>query len=66
MTPIKPLANGVAARPAGPAVSPPDVMRASVGPIGMPAGTGKKYRPAAPSDGVSRYPFYPKRELPAR
>jgi hypothetical protein len=25
-----------------------------------------KYRPAAPSDGVSRYPFYPKRELPAQ
>jgi cytochrome c5 len=23
-----------------------------------------KYRPQAPSDGVSRYPFYPKRELP--
>jgi hypothetical protein len=23
----------------------------------------KKYRPQAPSDGVSRYPFYPKREL---
>jgi hypothetical protein len=23
-----------------------------------------KYRPATPSDGVSRYPFYPKRELP--
>ncbi len=23
-----------------------------------------KYRPTAPSDGVSRYPFYPKRELP--
>jgi hypothetical protein len=23
-----------------------------------------KYRPANPSDGVSRYPFYPKRELP--
>lgn len=22
-----------------------------------------KYRPAAPSDGVSRYPFYPKRDL---
>jgi Cytochrome C' len=22
-----------------------------------------KYRPAAPSDGVARYPFYPKREL---
>jgi len=22
-----------------------------------------KYRPKAPSDGVSRYPFYPKREL---
>ena len=25
-----------------------------------------KYRPATPSDGVSRYPFYPKRELPAQ
>jgi hypothetical protein len=23
-----------------------------------------KYRPASPSDGVNRYPFYPKRELP--
>jgi hypothetical protein len=23
----------------------------------------KKYRPQSPSDGVSRYPFYPKREL---
>jgi hypothetical protein len=23
-----------------------------------------KYRPQSPSDGVSRYPFYPKRELP--
>jgi len=23
-----------------------------------------KYRPKAPSDGVSRYPFYPKRQLP--
>lgn len=23
-----------------------------------------RYRPATPSDGVSRYPFYPKRELP--
>ena len=23
-----------------------------------------KYRPLAPTDGVSRYPFYPKRELP--
>ena len=23
-----------------------------------------KYRPQTPSDGVSRYPFYPKRELP--
>jgi Cytochrome C' len=23
-----------------------------------------KYRPEAPSDGVARYPFYPKRELP--
>jgi hypothetical protein len=23
-----------------------------------------KYRPQVPSDGVSRYPFYPKRELP--
>jgi hypothetical protein len=22
-----------------------------------------KFRPQAPSDGVSRYPFYPKREL---
>jgi hypothetical protein len=22
-----------------------------------------KYRPEAPSDGVARYPFYPKREL---
>jgi Cytochrome C' len=26
-------------------------------------GCHKKYRPQAPSDGVSRYPFYPKREL---
>ncbi|HWW20187.1 MAG TPA: cytochrome c [Steroidobacteraceae bacterium] len=25
-----------------------------------------KYRPATPSDGVSRYPFYPKRELPSQ
>lgn len=27
------------------------------------AGCHAKYRPAEPSDGVARYPFYPKREL---
>jgi Cytochrome C' len=27
-------------------------------------GCHTKYRPQSPSDGVSRYPFYPKRELP--
>jgi hypothetical protein len=27
------------------------------------AGCHTKYRPQAPTDGVSRYPFYPKREL---
>jgi hypothetical protein len=28
------------------------------------AGCHAKYRPAEPSDGMARYPFYPKRELP--
>jgi hypothetical protein len=53
------LASGMqkipALRPLTLPISLLDVMRASV---------DTKYRPQAPSDGVSRYPFYPKRELP--
>ncbi len=30
---------------------------------GICAGCHAKYRPAEPSDGLARYPFYPKREL---
>jgi hypothetical protein len=51
----KPAARAVTARSATLPISLLDVMRASV---------DTKYRPQAPSDGVSRYPFYPKRELP--